>query len=164
MNGKLSKKQEDFCILYSSTLSPSLSARLAGYPPPAYRLTGLKLLKKPEIKKRIENLKEEENRLSALRNEAILALCRAAASDCSPALTLMTLDDDAFTAAAKETELFCISEIKRQKGVTEIKFIDRIKALEAVCRLTENECGPRLGVADLISAVKNSVGGCLDDT
>lgn len=163
MKEKLSKRQEDFCRLYASTLSPAESARLAGYPPPAYRLTGLKLLEKPEIKRRIESLKEED-RLNTLRNEALLALCRAAVSDCSPALALMTLDDEAFTSAAKETELFCISEIKRQKGVTEIKFIDRIKALEAVCRLTENECGTHLGAADLISAVKASVGGSADDT
>ena len=156
MNDKLSKRQEDFCFLYASTLSPSISARLAGYPPPAYRLTGLKLLKKPEIRRRIEALNEED-KLASLRNEALFALCRAATADCSAALSLMTLDDEAFLSAAKETELFCISEIKRQKGVTEIKFIDRIKALEAVCRLTESECSNKYTAADLISAVKNSV-------
>lgn len=156
MNEKLSKRQEDFCFLYASTLSPSEAARLAGYPPPAYRLTGLKLLKKPEIRRRIESL-QEENRLTALRNEALSALCRAATSDCSSALALMTLDDEAFVSAAKKTELFCISEIKRQKGVTEIKFIDRIKALEAVCRLTEDGENGKTSASDLISAIKASV-------
>lgn len=155
---KLTGKQEDFCRLYVSLGSVSEAARLSGHKFPGARLAGERLLERPEIRKRVKRLKEAQ-KTAALRDTALRGLCRAALCDPADAFRLLTLEDEALKEAVTQAELLCVAEVKRQKGVTEIKFIDRVKALETVCRLAEESEGEKLGAADLISAVKASVGG-----
>lgn len=159
---ELTTRLEDFCQLYLHLGSPGEAARLAGWPGKGCEKTGLRLLSDPAVRKRVETLREAERqgkRLARQRESAISGLCHAALSGCGDALRLLCMDDETLQKQAGNLDLFCVSEIKRQKGgTTEIKFLDRIKALEAVCRLTE-DLTEESGAADLIRAVQASTGG-----
>lgn len=155
MKTKLTARQEDFCRLYLRSFSASEAARLAGFPARGSEKTGLRLLASPEISRRLESLHRKQTDAD-LRKQALTALFRAASGGVGDALRLLSMDDDALKAEAETLDLVCVSEIKRQKGgTTEIKFIDRVKAWETVCRLCDT-AGSESGAADLIRAVENS--------
>ena len=161
MSEKLNKKQEDFCAAYAATSNAYEAARLAGYPRAGRELKGLRLLKDAKIRKRIDQLTAQRKKTAA-KDFAINGLLRAALCGATDAVKLLTMDDEELKTAVEGMDLFCIAEIKRQKGGTEIKFIDRIKALEAVCRLSEDE-SERSGAAELIKAVTDSANGDFGD-
>lgn len=158
----LTARQEDFCRLYLQTGSPGEAARLAGWPGKGWEKTGLRLLSDPAIRKRVESLSAAERKCrstSRLYRSALTGLCRMALGGCGDALRLLSMDDETLREQADGLDLLCVSEIKRQKGgTTEIKFLDRVKALEAVCRLAGDET-EESGAADLIRAVQASAGG-----
>lgn len=154
---KLTKKQENFCAAYVLTANAAEAARIAGYPRLRREITAIRLMSDSKIKKRISQLSAQQKK-DAAKDAAIKALLRAATCPVSDAVRLLATDDEELKTAAEETDLFCISEIKRQKGGTEIKFIDRIKALEAVCRLIGDADGS-VGAAELIKAVTESANG-----
>ncbi len=155
----LTKRQEDFCRLYAELLSPAEAAIQAGYSAEGARLTALRLLENRRVRERINSVIGEKQ-LSNIRETALRGLCRAALADPSGALRLLDCGDEGVSRAAEGAELLCISEIKKQKGGgTEIKFIDRVKALETVCRFADPEGNGKTGIDDLINAVKASAAG-----
>lgn len=165
----LTKRQEDFCRLYAALGSPGEAARAAGYPRVAAQRTGLRMLEDPAIRGRLSKLKEtSRGKAAALRDTALTGLLRAALESPAGALRILDVPDgekfgDTAESIFGEGSLLCVSEIKRSKGVTELKFIDRVKALETVFRLANETDEAGSGAADLINALRSSVKGDYPD-
>lgn len=142
MNEKrLTKKEEDFCKYYAVLQNPRESAVRAGFEIlPEYR--AMCLLSKKSIKNRIREL-EKEN--TADENLISAGFRRLAFGSCADAVKLLLSCNGENSPDIDSLDLFGISEIKYScnKGM-EIKFFDRIKALE---RLSELACNGRDGTA-----------------
>ncbi len=126
----LSQKQKLFCAYYANTADVQKSALLAGYSKNPL-LKGEQLLKKEEISKEIESIiKAREN---VIKQIARLGFERLAFSSVGDAVSLLFAHDVSRETLSK-MDLFMVSEIKKLKdGAMEIKFFDRIKALQNIC-------------------------------
>ncbi|MDO4742562.1 MAG: terminase small subunit [bacterium] len=123
---RLNGKEINFCRYYALTQNHREAAARAGYINPDR--AGLKLLSRAninaEIQKYIVNAVDRESVLNGLK--------RIAFGSVADAVRLIMGDEDAKENPEK-LDLFCVSEIKVQKGGgVEIKFFDRIKALEKI--------------------------------
>lgn len=127
----LTQREILFCTYYSVKRSAAESAFKAGYsvfPEKA----AMKLLRKESVRNKISEL-SVQNRVSSPEVEA--GLRRIAFGTVCDAVKI-ALSDETDGKELEDMDLFNISEIKvsRGKGV-EIKFFDRIKALEKLSNL-----------------------------
>lgn len=128
---KLSSKQELFCHYYHITRNHKEAAARAGFLLPDR--TGLKLLASQDIRRRIRELDGQKG----FRQEAIRGLKRIAFGSISDAVRLLR---DEEIENLDGLDLFMVSEIKRPKGGgMEIRFYDRLKALEILSQCGEQE-------------------------
>ncbi len=127
MNKKnLTAKEKLFSALYLSLGNPLDAAAAAGYEHP-YK-NGLLLLQRDDIQDYIESLDRKNNRTLALRVRS--GYERLAFGNVSDAVRLL-FSADPLSENLHQSDFFNIAEIKRLKdGAMEIKFFDRIKALE----------------------------------
>lgn len=131
----LAEKEELFCQYFAQSCSPRESAAKAGYPFP--EKTAVKLLAQERIQKEIHCL-FKENAKNNLNEQAIGGFKRIAFGSIADAVSLMFLDGEPSPKALEEMDLFCISEIKKPRdGALEIKFFDRLEALEKLAELSE---------------------------
>lgn len=122
----LSKKELLFCRLYASGGNGREAAFKAGYTV-CPEICAKKLLADAGIKKEVGRLRKE---FDCSANEVRTGLRRLAFSSPADAVKLI-LSDSPESIEPESLDLFCVSEIKRPKGGgLEIKFFDRIKALE----------------------------------
>lgn len=129
----LTCREELFCRIYASCRNAREAAFKAGYkvcPEAAAR----KLLARSAIRERTEKIKKE----TVISSEEVRAgLHRIAFSSSADAVKLI-FSENAENIDIEELDLFNVSEIKRQKGGgLEIKFFDRIKALEKLGEISE---------------------------
>lgn len=132
----LSKKEKLFCLSFVNSLDAELSAKEAGFTK-GPKKKGQTLLLKSGIADEIARLKLMHER--AMKNSAALGLEKLAFSSVSDAVSLLYME-----APSKEKldsmDLFMVQEIKKPKdGAMEIKFFDRLKALEKLSTLTTKE-------------------------
>jgi hypothetical protein len=118
---------QSFCGAYLRTLDPQRAARAAGCG------DGWAMLGSPGVRKRLErmrgSLSGQITREDAVRRLAELAFGRA---NDAAALALRAGRGD---TRPEELELSAVSELRvTEKGV-EVKFVDRIRALEVLCSL-----------------------------
>ncbi len=126
MENKLKPKEKLFCIYYCQYRDAHLAAALSGYTLP--KKTGIKLLSKNLIKNEIEKISEK---LCVTTGEIIAGYRQLAFGSGSDAFRLLFSDELPELNDLEEMNLLNISEIKRAKnGGIEIKFFDRLKALE----------------------------------
>lgn len=126
----LSDKELLFCRLYSVTRNPREAAARAGYKIFPEKV-GMRLLARQDILNNITS----GNR-SIQKGDAAAGLKRLAFSSISDALRLIYSEEPLSPADLDGLDLFMVSEIKRPKGGgVEIKFFDRIKALEKLSEL-----------------------------
>lgn len=129
-------REELFCILYASLGNPREAAFRAGYRL-CSEVQARKLLAKPYIKETVERFRKEE-KISSY--EVKSGLHRIAFASSADAVKLL-LSEDASALDIESLDLFNVSEIKRPKGGgLEIKFFDRIKALERLGELSDASC------------------------
>lgn len=129
---KLSDREELFCRLYLTCRNATEAAVRAGYTTRP-EITAVMLMAKKNIKKTIERM-EKEN--TVCDNEVRAGLRRIAFASSADAVRLL-LSDGTDIQDTDGLDLFNVSEIKRTKGgAIEIKFFDRIKALEKLGELT----------------------------
>ena len=128
----MTKKEDTFCCYYSSNGNAELSAVMEGYAKNA----GQRLLMKKGISERI---KEYRNiRLENLRLAALTGYERLAFGSIADSIKLLYMENPQAEMLEK-MDLYMISEIKRPKeGAMEIKFFDRLKALEKICEVQQN--------------------------
>ena len=112
---------------YAVTRNARESAARAGFGVLS-ELIGMRLLAREEVRELIEALEKQRPREGAVR----AGLERLAFGGISDAIRLLFTDVAELEPEILDSmELFCVSEIKRQKGgAVEIKFFDRLRALE----------------------------------
>lgn len=126
----LTQKEKDFCRFFCFCKNPREAAAKAGFVFP--ERAGLKLLQKNEIKQEIGSVSGEFERLA----DSADGLRRIAFGSVTDAVKLAVFGAEAVNV--EELDLFSVSEIKMPKGGgMEIKFYDRIKALEALANIND---------------------------
>ena len=149
-NGKLTQREKMFCIYYVSCGNSKEAAFRAGYRQP--EKNGAMLLMREDIAANIDILSA-----SGIRNSRQMARSgyeRLAFGDVTDAVRLMFEGDPSAVDPAKY-DLFNVAEIKRPKdGAMEIKFFDRIKALE---KLEAEKKKKKSRVSDFYSALVGSI-------
>ena len=140
-------RRERFCRAYLRTLDPERAAREAGAD------DGFDLLRSPVARRELERMRgdlaAQITREDALRRLAELAFGRA--NDA----TLLALSPPGQRPDVGSLDLSAVSELKvTDKGV-EIKFLDRVRALEALCELLGENTG---GAAEFFRALEDMGG------
>jgi len=126
----LTEKEMLFCNLYSATRNPREAAARAGYKIFPEKI-GLRLLNRQDIKDTLSAMKRQVQ-----KGDAAAGLKRLAFSSVSDALRLIYAEEPLSPTELEGLDLFMVSEIKRPKGGgMEIKFFDRIKALEKLSEI-----------------------------
>ncbi len=132
----LKEKEKLFCSYYSELRNARNAAAKAGYGILTHR-TAIKLLSREEIRREIERI--DRTRLVSTE-EVISGYRQLAFGSVADALKLIYSDEIPNLYELEGLELFNISEIKRPKGGgIEIKFFDRMKALEHLESLSNGE-------------------------
>lgn len=121
----LTSKETLFCTYCSLGNAPREAAAKSGYLFP--ERAAVKLLRKKEIASEIDRLTQQRENTDL---KIAMGYYRLAFGCISDAVNLMFCDELS-TEQIEKMDLFNISEIKRKKGGDiEIKFFDRLKALE----------------------------------
>ncbi len=129
---ELSSREKQFCVWYSRSRSPREAAVRSGYLFP--EKTALKLLRRKEVREEITRL---DNQQSTTDKDIAFGLTRLAFGCVSDAVSLL-FKDEVTDSDLEKMDLFNVSEIKRKKnGEMEIKFFDRLKALEKLTDITD---------------------------
>ena len=133
MENKLKKREQLFCIYYCQYRDPRRAAHLAGYGALSKRVAA-KLLARHDILSRIEKLSETS---CVTKSEAVSGYRQMAFGSVADAVRLLMSDEDISPEELGELDLYNVSEIKKPKGGgIEIKFFDRLKALEKLAELS----------------------------
>ena len=145
INKKLTRRQRLFCVYYAGSGDAAQAARRAGYGESCADI-GEELLCRADIL-------DELGRLCSLRSGAFSRLAalgyqRLAFGSIADAVSLLYRDSPA-AEELKQMDLFLVSEIRKPRdGSIEIKFFDRLKALEKLA-----EHSDATGAGDLFDAI-----------
>ncbi len=143
----MTAKEKLFCSNYLSLHSPYDAAIKSGYSEQQAKKAHL-LLRRRDIKDKIRELDDESDVLS-LTKSAIRGLERLAFSSPDNILNLIIGGETA-------CDLFCVSEIKKsEKGTVEVKFCDRIRALQALYEIGKLQ--DETASVPFFEALKNAV-------
>ncbi|MCR5637126.1 MAG: terminase small subunit [Clostridiales bacterium] len=135
-NGKLSEKEILFCSLYVSCGDAVSAAYKAGYKRNT-EIAAQKLLNNESIVEMIQKI--SETRIKTAKARAMCGLERLAFGSISDGVRLI-FSGEPSELKLEEMRLENISEIKRLKdGSLELKFADRIKALEKLEQLSKGD-------------------------
>ncbi len=155
---KLTKKELDFCRWYAQLRNTREASIRAGYTAfPEHQ--GIKLLSKKAIQEQINSI-EKENKTNSRTIET--GFERLAFGSISDAVKLILSAGELSSPDIERLDLFNVAEIKYTCGKgMEIKFFDRIKALEKLqCLTTDDENNSALGFFEAIrKSTKTSYGG-----
>lgn len=141
---KITKKNEVFCEEYLIDLNATQAAIRAGYSPDSAGSTGFELLKKPEIRARIDQAMAERSKRTGINADRVLReLGRIAFLNPKD---VIDLDTAKVLDTATEDDLAVIAGVKVKQTQTElgtsvereVKMADKLKALEL--------CGRHLGM------------------
>lgn len=125
-------KLMDFCLFYKALGDPAEAARRIGMTKDP-ELEGQRLLNFKAVQKTLAKLSDQTDTHRLVRT----GLHRLAFGNVSDAVKLIS--DDASALNVDTLDLFNVSEIKKVKGGgVEIKFFDRLDALEKLLELEEN--------------------------
>ena len=126
---KLTKKEREFCEFYAQLQNPKEAAIKSGFDIlPEYRANNL--LSKKKIRDKIAQIQKD---LSYDENLVSAGFRRLAFGSIADAVKLILSCKNDETLDVDSLDLFSVSEIKFTCGKgMEIKFFDRIKALEAL--------------------------------
>lgn len=144
----LSSKEKEFCRLYLSLADSAAAAEKAGFTGD-FAKTGNVLLSRSDIT-------EEIGRLCSLQRKSMSKMAavgyqRLAFGSIADAVSLLYMESPS-PDALRKMDLFLVSEIKRPKdGSMEIKFFDRMKALEKLSEGVEGD-----GAASFYEAICRS--------
>lgn len=131
----LTEKEKLFCAYYAEGGDARGCAARAGFSVMPQR-SAAKLLAREDIRAEIEKNEKEKRTASSVER----GLMRLAFGSVADALKLMLCEDSMSVDDIEKLDLFNVSDIKRPKGGgLEIKFFDRIKALERLEKLGSSE-------------------------
>lgn len=126
MKKELTEKERLFCAYYADGGDARGCAARAGYQVMPQR-NAAKLLAREDIRSEISRLEKEKRAVSSVER----GLMRLAFGSVADAMKLMLCEETMSDDEIEKLDLFNVSDIKRPKGGgLEIKFFDRLKALE----------------------------------
>lgn len=129
MKPQLTEKETLFCSFYAQSGDARAAAAAAGFRNP--RRSGVRLLRRPEITAALAASPAPEP-LPAAIERGLRALAFGSAAD---AVKLLLRGEELTAEELEALDLFIVSDLKRPKGGgMEIRFFDRLKALEALGR------------------------------
>lgn len=129
----LSERELLFCAYYSRTHSVREAAARAGFRRKP-ELTGIRLLEKENVRMEVERLEQRLLTAQEIRD----GYRRLAFGPVTDAIKLLFLEEAPSPGQLEEMDLFPIAEVKRPRtGGVEIKFFDRLKALEKLAQMEE---------------------------
>lgn len=128
----LTKREKEFCGYYATCRNGREAAARAGFAFPEH--SGMRLLDRECIRLEIERLMKEKQGFMTAAD----GLRRIAFGSVVDAVRLV-LGEPALDPEL--LDLFMVSEIKRTEKGVELKFFDRIKALEALADVDSESCG-----------------------
>lgn len=156
---KLSEKEALFCAYAAEGADPRGCAARAGFSVAPSR-TAEKLLAREEIRTRIKQLQEERRSCAQVES----GLRKLAFGSCADAFKLLLCGDELSTEEIEALDLFNVSDIKRPKGGgLEIKFYDRLKALERLSQLSGTGGGTQSSFVDALLEGAKLLGGEAED-
>lgn len=144
---KLTKKEKDFCSYFCENGDMEQSALLAGYQNP--KKASNKLICRSDICDEIARTVKEKNKLKS--SFVLIGLYRLAFSNVADAVSLL-YENAPTKELINSLDLFSVSEIKRTDKSVEIKFFDRVKALEKLSALDEKESTSASTLLDALSS------------
>lgn len=148
-------KEKLFCKYYAKIQNHKEAAIKTGYNPNIADKTGINLLAKKNIQTNINKIINEDKKTN-LAQKAIIGLERLAFGSVTDPIKLLFCETVKDIENLPEMDLFNISEIKKIKGGGfEIKFFDRIKALEKITEISQLICN-NSNAADFFEAIKQS--------
>lgn len=146
-------KEKLFCYYYSKFQNHKEAAIKAGYDKSKADVIGIKLLLRKEIREEIKKMIQMGNKKD-LMEKAIIGLERLAFGSITDVVKLAFAEKLEDIKNIAEMDLYNISEIKRVKGGGfEIKFFDRIKALEKIGEMSQI-IDETTGIEGLYEAIK----------
>lgn len=150
---KLTKKEIEFCRWYVQLRNPRESALRSGFTIlPEQR--ALNLLSKDSIRQKIAELENENSADSKLISAGLQRLAFGSVTD---AVKLILSARDNTSPNIDSLDLFNVSEIKFTSGKgMEIKFFDRLKALEKLSDLSYDDGND--GMLSFYQAIEKSCG------
>jgi phage terminase small subunit len=141
MNTKLTVKQENFCNYYIETGNASEAYRRAyscdNMKYETVNRTAIELLNNPKIAARVKQLQSAlQKRSDITKDEAIKELSAIVRSRVTDVLSAkgMTVRIKSIEDLPDEV-VACISSIKKIKGGIEVKFYDKIAAIDRLCKM-----------------------------
>ena len=147
MQKKLTEKERLFCLYYAQGGDARGCAARAGFSLTPQR-SAARLLARSEIRAEIMRVESERKTVSAVER----GLYRLAFGSVADALRLMLCEETVSAQEIEKLDLFNVSEIKRPKGGgLEIKFFDRLKALEKLEKLGSGEENPQSSFIQALS-------------
>lgn len=147
----LTERERSFCRHYVNVGNPREAAALAGYGREPER-KGIGLLSKEAVKEEIDRLYGEKRKNLAYK--ACMGYERLAFGSVADAIRLLYVDE-LDEVGLEAMDLFGISEIKRPKdGAIEIKFFDRLRALE---KLEQSDVGRTGALSPFYYAVERGM-------
>lgn len=148
---KLTKKELEFCRWYVRLRNPRESALRSGFTiMPEHR--ALSLLSKKNIRQKITELENENSADSKLISAGLQRLAFGSVTD---AVKLILSTSDNSSPDIDSLDLFNVSEIKFTSGKgMEIKFFDRLKALEKLSDLSCDDSND--GMLSFYQAIEKS--------
>ena len=133
---KLTKKEKLFCVYFANSADIEQSIKKAGYKKEHYK-TALLLLSKNEICEQINRILETRRNVHS--NLALSGYERLAFASIKDSVQLLFMTKEELHRL-KNLDLYAVSEIKKLKdGGMEIKFFDKLKALEKLSQLSQKE-------------------------
>ena len=127
----LKEKETRFCRLMAEGCAPAEAAARAGYRPAPAKAAD-RLLAREEIRHAVARMEEDADRRRAAAGYARIAY--GSVADAVRLAFAEQVPDD-----LDEMDLYAVSEIKRSKTGVEIKFHDRLKALDRLSELGETD-------------------------
>jgi len=131
---KLTGKEKLFCFFYAQSRDARGAAAKAGFSVCPER-TAAKLLARREVREEINSIAAERE---TFNDEVRAGYRRLAFGPVTDALRLLFAEEPLSEECMEQLDLMNVSDLKRPKGGgLEIKFFDRIKALEHLSELNQ---------------------------
>lgn len=152
----ITSKERLFCTYYCISRNGKEAAAKSGYIFP--EKNAARLLRKKEVKEEIERIDKEKK---AKRNDIVSGYYRLAFGCFSDAVSLL-FREDLTPEELHSMDLYNISDIKKKKGGDiEIKFFDRLKALERLYEITSED--EKSSASSLFSAIEKGAAALRDE-
>lgn len=125
------EKRDAFCRVYLRTLDPDRAALAAGMD------NGWAALRRKDIQAELQR-RRDDSRDQLLREDAVRRLAELAFGRANDAAALALSGPDT-RPAVEGLDLSAVSELKVSDKGVEVRFLDRIRALEALCGLLDQD-------------------------